>query len=65
MPEAVTLNVAFCPAVTVRSAGWEVIAGAAALTVSRAVRLVTLPAALLTTTLKPAPLSALVALARV
>src|SRR5207302_10781754 len=52
VPVATTLNVAVCPTVTVWLAGWVVIEGAtaAALTVSVAALLVTLPAVLLTMT---------------
>jgi hypothetical protein len=59
---AVTENVAVCPSVTVRLAGWLVIVGAtgAAFTVSVAALLVALPAELLTTTVNCAPLSAVV-----
>ena len=59
---AVTENVAVCPAVTVWLAGCVVIEGAtgAALTVSVAALLVTLPAELLTTTVNCAPLSEVV-----
>jgi hypothetical protein len=59
---AATLNEAVWPAVTVWLAGWAVIEGAtgAALTVRVAALLVTLPAALLTTTVNCAPLSELV-----
>src|SRR5260221_551025 len=61
-PVATTVNVAVCPAVTVWLAGCVVIDGAtaAALTVSVAALLVTLPAELLTTTVNCAPLSELV-----
>jgi len=56
VPLAVTEKVAGWPAVTVWLAGWVVIVGGK-LTVSVAAVLVTLPAALLTTTLNSAPLS--------
>ena len=61
MPVATTLNVALWPAVTLWLAGCVVIVGAvgAAVTVSVALPLVMLPAALLTTTEYIAPLSAL------
>ena len=60
MPAATTVNVAVCPTVTVWLAGCVVIEGAtaAALTVSVAALLVTLPAVLLTTTVNCEPLSA-------
>jgi hypothetical protein len=62
VPVAVTLNVAVCPAVTVWLAGCVVIDGAvvAEFTVRVALLLVTLPPALLTTTEKVDPLSAVV-----
>src|SRR5260370_603811 len=58
VPVATTVNVAVCPAVTVWFAGCVVIAGAtaAALTVSVAAVLVTVPALLLTTTVNCSPL---------
>ena len=61
MPAAVTEKLAVCPAVTVWFAGCAVIDGvtAAALTVSVAAPLVTLPAELLTTTENCVPLSEL------
>jgi len=62
VPVAATLKEAVWPAVTVWLAGWVVIEGAtgAALTVRVAALLVTLPAVLLTSTVKSAPLSELV-----
>jgi hypothetical protein len=56
------VNDADCPEVTVWFAGWVVIVGATAeaLTVSVAAALVIVPAVLLTTTRKAAPLSAVV-----
>lgn len=62
MPEAVTLNVAVCPTVTVWFAGCVVIVGATAavLTVNVAALLVALPAVLVTTTVNCDPLSELV-----
>src|SRR5260370_20689150 len=59
VPAAVTVNVAVCPAVTVWFAGWVVIVGAtgAALTVSVADALVTVPAVFVTTTLNFEPLA--------
>ena len=60
VPVAVTLNLAVFPTVTVLFAGWTVIDGGI-LTVSVAALLVMLPALLVTTTAKSAPLSALVA----
>jgi hypothetical protein len=62
VPLAVAVNVAVCPAVTVWLAGWVVIDGAttAAFTVNVALLLVALPFALLTTTSKVEPLSAVV-----
>jgi hypothetical protein len=56
VPVAVTLKRAFCPALTVLSAGCVVIVGGI-LTVKVAVLLVTLPPPLLTTTEKRLPLS--------
>ncbi len=62
MPAATTVKVAVCPAVTVWFTGCVVIVGAtgAGFTVSVAALLVTVPAVLLTTTAKLAPLSAVV-----
>ena len=62
MPVAATENIAVWPAVTVWLAGCVVIDGGteAALTVSMAALLVTLPAALLTTTVNCAPVSELI-----
>jgi len=62
VPAATTGKVAVCPAVTVWFTGWVVIVGAtgAGFTVSVAALLVTVPAVLLTTTAKLAPLSAVV-----
>jgi hypothetical protein len=62
VPVATTVNVAVCPAVTVRFAGCAVIVGAtgAAFTVSAAALLVADPAVLLTTTSKVEPLSEVV-----
>ena len=59
MPEAATLKAAVCPGFTVWLEGWVVMDGAtgAAFTVSVAELLVTVPAALLTTQRKVAPLS--------
>jgi hypothetical protein len=57
VPVAVTLKRAFCPALTVVSAGCVVIVGGV-LTVKVASLLVTLPPLLLTTTEKRLPLSA-------
>jgi hypothetical protein len=56
VPDAVTENVAVCPAVTVWLAGCVVIEGGT-LTVRVAALLVTLPTELVTTTLNCAPLS--------
>ena len=55
-PDAVTLKVAVCPAVTVLLAGWDEMFGGT-LTVSVAARLVTLPTLLETVTVNCAPLS--------
>ena len=62
VPVAVTLKVAVCPTATVLLAGWEVIEGAtpAAVTVSVAALLVTLPKLFVTVTVNFAPLSPLV-----
>jgi len=62
VPLAATLKVAVCPAVTVWLAGCVAIVGAttAAFTVSVAELLVAFPAAFVITTLKVAPLSAVV-----
>jgi len=62
VPAASTVKVAVCPAVTVWFTGCVVIVGAtgAGFTVSVAALLVTVPAVLLTTTAKVAPLSAVV-----
>ena len=59
VPFAATVNVAVCPAVTVVLAGCALKVGttAAALTVKVAALLVIVPAELLTTTWKAAPLS--------
>src|SRR5437867_759420 len=59
VPVAVTVNVAVCPAVTVRFPGCVVIAGAtgAGFTVSVAEALVTVPAVFVTTTANADPLS--------
>src|SRR5260221_11957068 len=59
VPVATTVKLAVCPAVTAWLAGCMVIVGAtaAAFTVSAAAPLVTVPAVLLTTTRKVAPLS--------
>jgi hypothetical protein len=62
VPEAATVKVAVAPAVTVTLAGWVVMVGAvaAAFTVSVALLEVALPALLVTTQRKVAPLSAVV-----
>jgi len=59
VPEAVTLKLAVAPTVTVWLTGWDVMLGGvvAAFTVSVALAEVALPALLVTTTEKRAPLS--------
>jgi hypothetical protein len=57
VPVATTEKVAPWPSSTVTLAGWVVMTGARAVTCSTALRLVALPALLLTTTAKVAPSS--------
>lgn len=59
VPDAITVKVAVCPAVTVRLAGYVMMDGATAadVTVSTAALLLTAPVVSLTTTVNDAPLS--------